>query len=445
MASLTRPGRVVLAAVAIGCVLLLAACGSSSSGSSSGGSGSKSVFSPNASIRGQHITVLLPYQISQSLLNQFTAQTGVKVTYNTAGWDNVKSKLIVANTAGTYIADVTEFDWSFTGQFGGSGWYEPLETALGSKLISDLGNVNKAFNTGGHTYAACYSNDYRLPLYNSKDFAAAGIKTFPTTFANLTTTLNTLKAKKAAPYPMSLPLGATEGGLTPWYLLTLSMGGQLFNSQNKPVFGQAGSVAEKALNWEIQALKNGWVSPGSVTLDDTPALNNFNAGEGAILLAAGPGNLPTANDPSQSKIAPNAKAALMPGPNGPGNSFGLPEGLAIPVTAQHKDAALAFIKWWMEPKIQMELYTNKSIGFLPCRLSVIKSLSKEGKLQSGPALEQELSHIVSLFPQGAPVWYSKFDSRAQQLINAAVKGQMSPSSALQQLQSYTATLASGTS
>jgi multiple sugar transport system substrate-binding protein len=444
MPTMRRSAHGISALLAIGAALLLAACGSSSSTSGSGGAGSSSnsALSSTAPIRGQHITVLLPYQVSQNILNQFTKQTGVKVTYNTTSWDNVKSKLIVANTAGTNIADVTEFDWSFTGQFGGSGWYVPLESALGPKLINDLGNVNKAFNTNGHTYAACYSDDFRLPLYNTKDFAAAGIHQFPKTFAQFTTDLNTLKQKKPAPYPMELPLGATEGGLTPWYLVTLGMGGKLFDANNKPVFGQPNSIALKALEWEIGALKNGWISPGSVTLDDIPALNNLNAGQGAVLLAAGPGNLPTANDPTQSKVAGHVAAAVMPGVNGPGNSFGLPEGLAIPVTAQHKAAALAFIKWWLEPKTQMELYTNKTIGFLPCRLSVIKMLATSGKLQSGPALEQELSHIVSLFPKGAPVWYSKFDTKAQQLINSAVKGQTTPSSALQQLASYAQSLAS---
>lgn len=438
----------LMAAAAVGVVLALSACGSSSSSSSSsnaGGSSTKSVFTSSAPIRGQHITVLLPYQVSQSILNQFTKQSGVTVTYNTTSWDNVKSKLIVANTAGSYIADVTEFDWSFTGQFGGSGWYEPLEAGLGPSLISDLGKINKAFDTKGHTYAACYSDDYRLSMYNTKDFAAAGIKQFPATFTQLQTDLSMLKQKKTAPWPMEMPLGATEGGLTPWYLLTLAMGGQLFDANNKPVFGQPNSVALKALDWELSAVKNGWVSPGSVTLDDIPALNNFNAGDAAMLFAAGPGNIPTANDPSQSKIAGHATGGLIPGVNGPGSSFGLPEGLAIPVTAHHKAAALAFIKWWMEPKTQTELYTNKTIGFLPCRLSVIKALSKEGKLQGGPAVPQELDHIVPLFPQGAPKWYSKFDTKAQQLINAAVKGEMSPSSALQQLASYTNGVASGSS
>jgi multiple sugar transport system substrate-binding protein len=88
------------------------------------------------------------------------------------------------------------------------------------------------------------------------------------------------------------------------------------------------------------------------------------------------------------------------------------------------------------------MYTTGSVGFLPCESTAINQLVKEGKLNSGKVLEAELNHIVPLFPQGAPPWYSKFDTRAQQLINAAVKGGMSPSQALQQLQSYTSTLAS---
>jgi multiple sugar transport system substrate-binding protein len=436
-ASAATKRRAYGVSVVLGVALLLAACATSSGGQSPSGN----AFSPHASVRGQHITVLLPYPVSQKILKQFTQQTGVTLTYQTAGWDNVKAKLIVANEAQTYIADVTEFDWSFTGQFGGGGWYEPLESALGPTVIKDLGNVNRAFDTKGHTYAACYSNDYRFPIYNKKDFAAAGIKQFPTTFAGLASALNTLKRTKAAPYAMSLPLGATEGGVTPWYLLTLAMGGRLFNDKNQPVFGAPGSPAYKALEFEITARRNGWISPGSVTLDDTPALNNFEAGNAALLLAAGPGNLPLANDPSQSKIAPNARAALMPGVSGPGSSFGLPEGLAIPDTAQHKNAALAFIKWWLEPKIQVELY--KSAGFLPCRISVLRSLAQQGLLQGSPAALQEISHVVPLFPAGTPIWYSKFDTEAQELINAANRGTMSVRQAIQKLSSDTAALAGG--
>lgn len=422
----------------LGVVLLLGACGGSGSSSSGGSHGA---FSPpgKAAIKGQEITVLLPYQIPKSLLREFTAKTGVKVNFNVTSWDAVHSKLIVANTAKTYVADVAEFDWSFTGQFAGARWNEPLEKALPASLTKDLGNTNGAFASGGHTYAACYSNDFRMSIYNDKLFKKAGIASYPKTFAELATVVDKLK-QAGIQHPVSIPLAATEGGVTPWYLLTLAMGGQLFDDQFKPLFADPNSAGYKALQFEVDAVKNGWVSPGSVTLDDTPAYDKFAAGSTAISLASSPGTLATANDPKQSSVAPNVRAGLVPGNNGPGYSFGLPEGLAIPVTARHKDAALAFIQWWEEPATTMALY--KSAGMLPCRTSVLDTLVKENKLEGGATITDQFKQVKPLFQQGAPIWYSKFSSEAQGLLNAAVKGNMSVGDALNQLAAKAKTLAS---
>jgi multiple sugar transport system substrate-binding protein len=425
--------RTIGAVAALGLTVAVAACGG---GGSSGG------FNPNAKVRGQTITVLLPYKVPASILDQFTKETGVKVTYNTAGWDAIHSKLIVSNEAQSNIADVTEFDWSFTGQFASAGWYEPLEKALDPSVIKDLGNTDKPFmDSAGHLYAACYSNDFRMVNYNKKLLAAAGVSKFPTTFKGLEKANAKIKQSGAVQYPMSIPMAATEGGVTPWYLFTLAMGGQLFDQNNKPVFDKPGSPALKALQFEIDAVKKGYVPPGSVTTDDGPAFDNFAAGQEAILPASSPGNLPTANDPSQSKIAGDAEGALLPGVNRPGGSFGLPEGLGIPVTSSHKDAALAFINWWETPNVQVEMY--EKAGFLPCGTSGVNKLSGSGKLQSGAAISAELKHVEPLFPSGAPKWYAQFSSDAQGLINSAVKGDTSPASALSQLSSQTSQLASG--
>ncbi|MGN6380853.1 MAG: ABC transporter substrate-binding protein [Gaiellales bacterium] len=417
----------VLASVTAVALAVAAGCGSSCS---SGGGGSTS-----ESIRGQTITVLVPYKMPQRLLNEFTAQTGVKVNYVVTGWDATHTKLIVANSAKTYIADVAEFDWSFTGQFAGAGWVEPLDDVLPKSLLNDLKNTDAAFQSGGKTYAACYSNDFRVSMYNKAMFQKAGISQFPTTFSQLAQDVQKLKTA-GIQYPLAIPMAATEGGVTPWYLLTLAMGGQLFDPNLKPAFQSPSSAGYKALQWETNALKNGWVSPGSVSMDDTQAFNNFTAGQNAIVLATGPGNMPTANDPSQSSIAGKAAMGLVPGNTAPGASFGLPEGLSIPVTAKHKAAAAAFIEWWEKPKNAIQIY--KTQGSLPCGVSTIKQLVASGQLQGGDVLNQELSHVKPLFPQGAPIWYSQFSSDAQGLLNAAVKGQMSISSALNQLAAKTA-------
>ncbi|MGZ4430420.1 MAG: ABC transporter substrate-binding protein [Gaiellales bacterium] len=416
--------RRVIPVVAIACVL--AAVAASCGGGSGSGTGSQST----ESIRGQSITVLVPYKIPQSVIDSFTKATGVKVSYVVTGWDQTHNKLVVANTAQTYVADVAEFDWSFTGQFAGAKWVEPLDTMLPASLLADLKNTDAAFTSGGHTYGACFSNDFRISIYNKKMFARAGISEFPKTLDELGQAAQKLKAS-GVQYPISIPMAATEGGVTPWYLLTLANGGQLFDNNFKPAFTDPGSAGYKALQWEVDAVKNGWVSPGSVSLDDNTAFDKFTAGETAIVLATGPGNLATANDPSQSSIAGQAVGALVPGVDGPGASFGLPEGLSIPVTARHKAAAAAFIEWWMKPENAIKIYTQE--GNLPCGASVIQQLASSGKLLGGDVLNQELKLVKPLFPQGAPIWYSKFSSDAQGLINAAVKGDMSVGDALSQL------------
>ena len=376
--------------------------------------------------------MLVPYRIPPEVISSFTKATGVKVNYVVTGWDATHTKLVVANTARTYIADVAEFDWSFTGQFAGAKWVEPLDDLLPKPLLADLASTDAAFKSGGKTYAACFSNDFRISLYNKKLFAKAGITTFPSTLTELGKAADKLKAA-GVQYPLSIPMAATEGGVTPWYLLTLANGGNLFDKNFKPTFQKPGSAGYRALQWEALAVKKGWVSPGAVSLNDDTSFTKFTAGQTAIVLATGPGNLVTANDKSQSSIAGQAAAALVPGLTGPQASFGLPEGLSIPVTAKHKAAAAAFIEWWQKPANAISIYEKE--GNLPCGSSVIKQLAASGKLAGGKVLAQELKLVKPLFPQGAPVWYSQFSADAQGLLNAAVKGQMSVSDALSQLAS----------
>ena len=149
------------------------------------------------------------------------------------------------------------------------------------------------------------------------------------------------------------------------------------------------------------------------------------------MLATGPGNMPTANDPSQSSIAGKAGLGLVPGIDGPGGSFGLPEGLSIPVTAKHKAAAAAFIEWWERPENAIAIY--KTQGSLPCGATALKQLADSGQLQGGDVVSAELPHVGPLFPAGAPIWYSQFSSDAQGLLNSAVKGDTSVADALNQL------------
>jgi multiple sugar transport system substrate-binding protein len=332
-------------------------------------------------------------------------------------------------------------DWSWVGQYGAAGWYAPLNDLVSQDVQDDLASTGKVFTYNDNLMAVCYSNDLRISLYNKAQFDQAGVSEFPATIADLETTLGDLKSAGAAEYPMTMALSATEGGVVPWYLLTLAMGGQLFDENNQPVFGESGSPAHDAVEFEIKALQEGWIPAGAVTSDDGPAFEKFLGGAASIALAAGPGNLVAANDKTQSGIAGDATAALVPGVDGPGQTFGLQEGLGIPESSDHKEAAAAFIDWWQKTDTQVEMY--KQAGFLPCGSSGLQALTDSGDLQGGKVFGEAVDHLVPLFPNGAPPWYAAFSTKAQGLINSAVKGDISVDDALSQLQSATEDLANG--
>ena len=205
-------------------------------------------------------------------------------------------------------------------------------------------------------------------------------------------------------------MAATEGGVTPWYLLTLANGGNLFDNNFKPTFQKPGSAGYKALQFEALAVKKGWVSPGAVSLDDATAFDKFTAGQTAIVLATGPGNLVTANDKSQSSIAGQAGGGARAGSTGPRPRSACPRASRFRSPPSTRPPP-RFIEWWQKPANAISIYEKE--GNLPCGASVIKQLAANGKLAGGQVLAQELKLVKPLFPQGAPVWYSQFSSDAR--------------------------------
>ena len=90
-------------------------------------------------------------------------------------------------------------------------------------------------------------------LINRKHFTDAGITDTPKTLDELVADAKTIKEKGITDYPIGLPLSATEGASTTWYLLTKAFGGELFDDDFKPLFTTPDSAGYKALAFEIDA------------------------------------------------------------------------------------------------------------------------------------------------------------------------------------------------
>ena len=381
---------------------------------------------------GTTITVLLPpwSTLPKSMLDQFTKSSGIQVNLQTLGWDDIRAKIVTSMVAGSAPADVTEVDWSWVGQFGAANWYTPLGGLLDKSLVSDLAPAS-IFTYKNQLIAAPYFNDYRVMIYNKAMFARAGVKALPTTPQALSAAATLIKQKGVSKFPIGVPLSATEGTSTAWYLLTKAFGGELFTSDFKPLFTSPSSAGYKALKWELDALKAGLIDPAQTGLTDVQTQEAFKAGKIAIDLAGWAGNLPVYNDAKKSKIAGQASALLFPHVGAKSRTIGLPGAMGIPSNAQNKGAAAEFIKWWLQPANGEQIFSE--LGMLPTRTTILQSLNKKGKLQSGPTLLTQLAGVEPLFAGGTPEWYPQFSSGVAATINQAAKGQLTVDQAVQQI------------
>lgn len=381
---------------------------------------------------GQSITVLFPpwTTLPKDMTDRFTEQTGIKLNLETLGWDDIRTKIVTSEVAGTAPADVTEVDWSWVGQFGAAGWYAPLDAIVDAGLKADL-PTDAIFTYEGKLIALPYNNDFRLLIVNGDHLKRAGIDKPPTTPDELLADAKAVKAKGVATYPIALPFSATEGSATAWYLLTKAFGGELFDPDGKALFTTPDSAGYKAMAWEVQALKDGLIDPAATGLKDVEIQELFKNGQATFDVAGWAGNIAVYTDATKSKVAAAAMGALMPNVTGKTRSFGLPGAAGIPKASQHKEAAAAFVKWMVQPENQVESYT--ALGNLPTRTTVLQTLDKDGKLASGKVLLEQAAVVEPLFKQGTPGWYPQFSSAAATALNQAAKGQVTVADAVKQI------------
>ncbi len=379
---------------------------------------------------GQSITVMLPSPQDANMAADFEKATGIKLDLQTASWDDVSVKVSTALLAGTAPADVTEFDWSWTGQFAAAGWYIPLNDAISQETLDDIkGSV--IFNVNGDVLAIPYTNDFRVMLVNKKHFADAGVAAMPKTLDELVAAAKAIKAKGIAQYPVGLPLSATEGASTSWYLLTKAFGGDLFDKDMNPAFTAPDSAGYKAMEFEMMLLKEGLVDPASTALKDSEINETlFAKGLASIMISGEPGRLGEYNDPAKAVVGGQVAAIPVATASGTTRSFGLLEGLGIPKASANPGPAKEFIKWMTSKEYQIHNYGN---GVLPTRTSALAELQQQGKLVSGEALVAQAPTVEALFPSGAPTWYPQFSLAVNTSINSAAKGEITVEKAVQQI------------
>lgn len=420
-------GAAGLAAVA----LLVSACSSGSGGTTATGA--------STATSGVTINVALPADPPpQAALDQFTKDTGIKVTWSNSDWDSLQTKISAAATAKTYFADVTNVDWSRVGQLGKLGWFLPLETYLDANALkSDMPQLG-SFTLDGHVIGVPYDSSYMVTTVNTDLFAKAGITTMPTTIDDYTNDLKQIKDKGVVQYPLNIPFAAAEGLSTYWYETTQAFGGTILDAKGVPQFTDPGSAGFKAAQWMVDAVKSGLVPPGNINVNDSQGEQTLMAqGQAASTLSDYSGLINSLyNVKDSSTVTGKIQYLPTPGATGPASNLSNPDGMGIPKQAKYPQAAARFIEWFNSAATQEDFAglngPDKIWGssFIPSRLSVVEKLAQSGSLADGARLAAMLKTAKPVFPEGAPTWYPTFSNAVYTNLHAAAAGSMSVADAI---------------
>jgi ABC-type glycerol-3-phosphate transport system substrate-binding protein len=259
-------------------------------------------------------------------------------------------------------------------------------------------------------------------FYNKTDFAQAGIKSPPATWAQLETDAVKLTNPKAKRWGFYVPTGDAEWISYDWEPMLWGNGGELLNAnQSKAAFDSPAG---------IQALST-WVNLVR-TLKAAPT-TSFAAGgnyDGPTAFSSGAVAMITDGVWLEGEIPSNIKYGVAPYPKGTkGESTNLGIGVValLKTTAAQDNAGLAFIKFLASPK--EAAYIALESGGLPSS----PAQSSQPLLKKAES-KQWYSVFANLerYGQVRPI-SPDYDAVSQDLwteINAAITGKVTPSSAL---------------
>ena len=258
------------------------ACGSSAAPAAAGGVSTKGA--------GSTLTVWymdgdLSTQDQNAIDAAFTAATGAKVDVQIQEWDNINTKLSTA-LAQNDPPDVVEIGNTDVPLFAATGALADL-TADQAQLEqgqSWLPGLVGPATVAGHLYAAPLFAGNRAVIYNKKIWAAAGITTVPTTYAQLTADLGKIKTANPSPdfsafyFPGQYWYGALQ--------FVWDAGGQLATESGSTWSGALSSAAAQQGLETWKSFQNTYSTPASRDVDtkspDQDAL--FAQGKAATIL-----------------------------------------------------------------------------------------------------------------------------------------------------------------
>lgn len=355
---------------------------------------------------------------SDEVVAAFEAKTGIELEVATIDIEGSRNRVLTATAGKTNPADVIFVSADTYSTFQGAGAIQALDELAEQEMLDSLTGVNQ-FVINDQLWA--------IPLYQQMvmlDYDKSGLEAVGLTADDIKTwddfedSLIAMKEAGIYEYPYAAGIRAWT-----WYITALSSGSELFDDDFNPVFDDPADPGYQAFERVLGFYEKGLISPERVTSANPHP--QFWAGQAAYH-QAWQGSLGLANNPENSKVAPNAAYLVFPDK---GNTWLLPAGLTVSAFTKYPEASMLLIDFLTQDMMQRHLFTAN--GLFPANLDTFAALGDEGVIEGFDEMAEQGNHIVSL-PYDQP-WYIEFENEATQAMIRVAMGDVSSTDALEDL------------
>lgn len=376
----------------------------------------------------------------QDNIKQFQERNpGITVNYTDFPWFDYPD-VLAARFVGDNAPDVAYNSDHWLTQWADAEWVVPLDDHCPNLMqyAADFAPYSvQGMTYNGKLYGLPYYSDLVVFFHNAAIAEQAGFSAAPQTWEELRDQALTIKEKGIVEYPVNIPLAKAD----PWtieffYSMVYSEGGRFFDENNEPVFNQAGSPAEKVLQWLHDAIST-WkiMNPAALEVVEPDVVKSLIAGQSASTVLA-KYNLAAVNT-TEGAHKGKFKLALMPGSTHETTGFVRFYTLtrrAVDRGPEALDAACKFLDYNGGKTddvyvVQKRWAIEKGLGFAVLPLyddpEVAASINSWGDV----ALEREQATKARI-KEGLTAWWGTWDIFAREQIHNAVSGTIAPADAL---------------
>jgi multiple sugar transport system substrate-binding protein len=292
----------------------------------------------------------------QNIVDQYYAQTGVKVELLNAPFSDTKTAIVSGATTGT-VADIVSVDGSWVYDFADQGILTNL-TDLMKEANFDESLLNDQWKAKGATYCLPVVN-YAYPMFANMDILnACGITTLPKTWSEFKADCKIITEKGYYPFALNMDTSSPSGIQNTY--MGFAWASDITMKNDAGEYAIAGNEQLKTFAEFMKDLyTSGYLYPGMSALTEPDMTSNFSSGNLAFVI----NSMATLTSYRKNSPDMNIVASPVPVQDGFTGKSGMcvaSWALGVTENSKNKVEAIKFIQYLFGGELNADLAVTQS-------------------------------------------------------------------------------------